>query len=38
MSNKSNQKPPSTNRPPGVIINENFTKDVSIPPKKGNSK
>lgn len=31
MSNNKNQKPPATNRPTGVIINENFTKDDQTP-------
>jgi hypothetical protein len=27
MSQNQGQKPPITNRPPGTIINENFTKN-----------
>jgi hypothetical protein len=27
-NNGGQAKPPETNRPPGVIINENFTKDT----------
>lgn len=37
MSNNQ-QKPPATNRPPGVIINENFTKDKDAETSKTTNK